>query len=142
MSVDRTRLPIPGADRPFHFPRIVKRTLANGLELRAVRHSAVPIVSMVLLVPGGSSVDPDDRHGLVSMTAGLLDEGSKGQSALEIADRLLRTGADLDIEAGMDAVVLSLTTLDRFFDDGLRLLQEMVIEPNLANVQFSRPGII
>ena len=138
MSVDRSRLPAPGPDRPFHFPRIVKRTLSNGLELRAVRHSAVPIVSIVLLVPGGSSVDPADNYGLVSMTAGLLDEGSKGQSALEIADRIARIGGDLDIEAGMDAVVVSCQALDRFFDDGLRLVKEIVTEPNLATDDFNR----
>ena len=73
MTVDRTRLPVPGVDRPFHFPRIFKRSLANGLELRAVRHRSVPVVSMVLVIPGGSSVDPADCFGLVSLTAGLLD---------------------------------------------------------------------
>jgi predicted Zn-dependent peptidase len=137
-AVDRTRLPIPGADRPFHFPRIVKRTLPNGLELRAVRHRAVPLVSIVLLVPGGSSADPADAHGLVSMTAGLLDEGSNGQSALEIADRIALIGGELDIESGMDAVVISLTTLDRFFDKGLGLVHEMATAPNLANDDFNR----
>lgn len=138
MSVDRSRLPVPEADRPFHFPRIVKRTLPNGLELRAVRHSAVPIVSAVLLLRGGSSVDPSGAHGLVSITSGLLDEGSKGQSALEIADRVARIGGDIDVEAGMDAVVISLTTLDRFLQPGLELLREIVIEPNLANDDFTR----
>lgn len=138
MTVDRSRLPIPGADRPFHFPRIVKRTLPNGLELRAVRHRSVPVVSIVLLVPGGSSVDPAQSHGLVSMTAGLLDEGSNGQSALEVSDRIALIGGELDIEAGMDAVVVSLTTLDRFFDKGLALVHEMVTAPNLANDDFNR----
>ncbi len=138
MSVDRTRLPIPGTDRPFRFPRIVRRSLSNGLELRAVRHRSVPIVSTVLLVPGGSSVDPADGHGLVSITAGLLDEGSKGQSALEIADRISRIGGDLDIEVGMDAVVVGMTTLDRFFETGLALVHEVVTAPNLANDDFNR----
>ena len=136
--IDRTRLPIPGPDRPFHFPRIVRRTLANGLELRAVRHRAVPIVSMALLVPGGSSVDPAAGHGLASMTAGLLDEGSRGQSALEIADRIARIGGDFDIEAGLDAIVVGLTTLDRFFETGLALVHEVVTAPNLANDDFNR----
>lgn len=138
MSVDRTGLPVPGPDRPFHFPRMVRRTLANGLELRAVRHRSVPVVSIVLLVPGGSSLDPADRHGLVSMTAGLLDEGSRGQSALEIADRLARMGGDLDIEAGMDAVVVGLTALDRFFETALALVYEMVVEPSLSDEDFTR----
>jgi zinc protease len=138
VTVDRSRLPVPGPDRPFHFPRIVRRALANGLELRAVRHRSVPIVSMVLLVPGGSAVDPDDGHGLVSMTAGLLDEGSRGQSALDIAERVARIGGDLDVEVGMDAVAIGLTTLDRFFENGLELVHEIVTAPNLANDDFNR----
>lgn len=138
MTIDRSRLPVPGADRPFHFPRIVRRTLANGLELRAVRHRSVPVVSIVLVVPGGSAVDPAEAHGLVSITAGLLDEGSRGQSALEFADRVARIGGDLDLEAGMDAVVVGLTTLDRFFETGLALVHEIVTAPNLANDDFNR----
>ena len=138
VSIDRTRLPIPGADRPFHFPRIVRRTLSNGLEIRAVRHRSVPVVAIVLLVPGGSSVDPADAHGLVSITSGLLDEGSRGQSALEIADRVARIGGDLDLDAGMDAVVIGMTTLDRFFETGLEIVHEIVTAPNLENDDFNR----
>lgn len=136
--VDRSRLPVPGPDRPFRFPDIARRTLANGLELRAVTHSAVPMISIVLLVPGGSSADPKNCPGLVSLTAGLLDEGSRGQSALEIADRVARIGGDLELELSADAVVVSLTTLDRFYETGLALVHEIVSEPNLAADDFHR----
>jgi predicted Zn-dependent peptidase len=136
--VDRSRLPIPGADRPFHFPRIITRQLRNGLELRAVTHRAVPIAAVALLVRGGSSVDPPAAHGLVSITAGMLDEGSRGQSALEIADRVARMGGELDVDVGMDAVVIGLTTLDRFLDAGLALVHEIVTEPTFANDDFNR----
>jgi predicted Zn-dependent peptidase len=138
VSVDRSRLPVPGPDRPFRFPRIARRVLPNGLELRAVTHRSVPLVSTVLLVPGGASSDPRAQHGLVSLTAGLLDEGSRGQSALDVADRLARIGGDLDIEAGADAVVVGLTTLDRHFAAGLGMIHEVVTEPNLANDDFNR----
>jgi zinc protease len=136
--VDRSRLPIPGPDRPFRFPRIARRTLPNGLEIRAVTHSAVPVTSIVLLVPGGASADPNDRHGLVSITAGLLDEGSRGESALEVADRVARIGGDLDLEVGADAIVVSLTTLDKFCEAGLALVHEVVSSPNLAADDFNR----
>ena len=136
--VDRSRLPVPGADRPFHFPRSVRRQLPNGLDLRAVTHRSVPVASVALLVRGGSSVDPPDGHGLVSITAGMIDEGSRGQSALEIADRLARIGGELDVDVGMDAVLIGLTTLDRFLDTGLALVHEMVTEPTLANDDFNR----
>jgi len=136
--VDRSKLPVPGPDRPFHFPRIARRTLPNGLELRAVTHSAVPVISIVLLVPGGSAADPADRHGLVSITAGLLDEGSRGESALDVADRVARIGGDLDLEVGADAIVVALTTLDRFVEPGLALVHEIVSAPNLAADDFNR----
>ena len=136
--VDRSRLPVPGADRQFHFPRIARRQLSNGLELRAVTHSSVPVVSVALLVRGGSAVDPPNGHGLVSITAGLLDEGSRGQSALEVADRLARIGGELEVDVGMDAVLVGLTTLDRFLDTGLAIVHEMVTEPTLANDDFNR----
>jgi predicted Zn-dependent peptidase len=135
---DRSRLPVPGADPPFHFPRIAGRQLANGLELRAVTHRAVPVASLALLIRGGSAVDPPGAHGLVSITAGLLDEGSRGQSALEIADRVARIGGELDVDVGMDAVLIGLTTLDRFLDSGLALMHEVVTEPTLANDDFNR----
>lgn len=137
-GVDRSRLPVPGADRPFRFPRIARRMLSNGLELRAVTHRAVPVAAVVLLVPGGSSADPADAFGLVSITAGLLDEGSRGQSALEVADRVARIGGELDLDVGVDAVVVGMTTLDRFLDTGLSLVHEIVTEPNLANDDFNR----
>ena len=136
--VDRLQLPVPGPDRPFHFPRIVKRTLANGLEIRAVRHRSVPITSIVLLVRGGSSADPGDRFGLTSMTGALLDEGSAGHSAIAIADRVARMGGDLDLDIGADAIILSLTTLERFFDSALAFVHEAVTEPNLADQDFTR----
>jgi zinc protease len=136
--VDRSRLPVPGTDPPFRFPSIARRVLGNGLELRAVTHRAVPIATAVLLVRGGSSVDPADRPGLTSITAGLVDEGSSGQTALEVADRIARIGGDFDLEVGSDAILISLTTLDRFMDEALGLLHEMVTAPNLLADDFDR----
>jgi predicted Zn-dependent peptidase len=136
--VDRSRLPVPGADPPYRFPSIARRVLANGLEIRAVTHRAVPIATAVLLVRGGSSVDPVDRPGLTSMTAGLTDEGSRGQTALEVAERIALIGGDFDLEVGSDAILISLTTLDRFVDEALGLLHEMVTAPNLLGDDFDR----
>ena len=57
-AVDRSRLPAPGTPRPFHFPGIVRAPLDGGLDVRVVPHDAVPVVSCVALVPGGSAADP------------------------------------------------------------------------------------
>src|SRR5690606_35968795 len=106
----------------FHFPRIHTTRLANGLAVRAVVHRAVPIVSAVLLVPGGFAADPASKPGLAALTADLLDEGSDGLDALAVADRITRIGGDLDVDLTPDATMLSLTLLAWFLDSGLDLL--------------------
>jgi predicted Zn-dependent peptidase len=136
--VDRARLPVPGPAGVFVFPRIGRTRLANGLDVRTVTHRSVPVVSVVLLIPGGSSADPPGTPGLASLTADLLDEGSRGYSALEVSDRIARIGADLDVEVGPDSTVVSLTTLARFLDAGLDLVHEMVAAPNLTDADFAR----
>lgn len=136
--VDRSRLPTPGPSAPFHFPTIERRSLANGLQVRAIAHRNVPVVSASLLVPGGTAADPADRFGLAAFTADLLDEGSGGRSALEVSELLARYGADLDIDVGPDAIVVSLTTLTRFMTPALRLLAEMATAPNLADGDIAR----
>jgi zinc protease len=137
-AVDRTRLPAPGPSRPFHFPGMTRTRLSNGLDVRVISHRSVPVAAVVLLVPGGSSVDPTGRPGLASIAADLLDEGSGSSSALEISDRIARIGGDLDVEVGPDATVVSLTTIERFLDTGLDLVREMATAPTLADEDFAR----
>jgi zinc protease len=107
--VDRSVLPTPAATLAFRFPRVYRHVLANGLEVRAVPHHNVPVLSSALLVRGGTASDPADRPGLAAFTADLLDEGSAGKDALEVSEAIARLGADLDVDVGPDAVVVSLT---------------------------------
>ena len=138
MTVDRSALPVPGPNLPFRFPVIHRRVLSNGLEVRAISHRNVPVISVALLVPGGTAADPADRPGLAAFTTDLLDEGSAGRSALEVSDLLARCGADFDVDVGPDAIVVALTTLTRFTRPALKLLAEMTTAPNLASADIER----
>ena len=136
--LDRSQLPIPGPAGAFVFPRIERTRLANGLEVRVISHRSVPVASMVLLLPEGSASDDLERPGLVSLLADLLDEGSRGMSALEVSDRIARIGGDLDVDVNHDSTVVSLTTLDRFLETGLSLVHEISTAPNLTDADFTR----
>jgi predicted Zn-dependent peptidase len=136
--IDRSTLPTPGPNLPFHFPAIQRRVLSNGLEVRAISHRNVPVISVALLIAGGTAADPADRHGLAAFTSDLLDEGSGGRSAIEVSDLLARYGADFDVDVGPDAIVLALTTLTRFMRPAVALLAEMALTPNLATPDIER----
>lgn len=137
-GVDRSQLPAVLPDGPFHFPHIHRARLANGLAVRAISHRSVPIVCGVLLVPGGFAADPYDQPGLAGLTADLLDEGSDGRDALEVADLIARVGGDLDVDLSPDALTVSITVLSRFMAEGLDLLAGIATRPTLADVDVQR----
>src|SRR6185437_4461442 len=81
VTVNRTRLPEPGPARSFHFPPIHKSSLANGLRVWSVRHPAIPVITLMLLMRRGAAHDPEGKEGLAAITIDMLDEGSGGRGA-------------------------------------------------------------
>lgn len=138
MTVDRSRLPVPGAARPFHFPAIHKSALPNGLRLWSVHHAAIPVVTFTLLIRRGAADDPPGHEGLAAITVDMLDEGSGDRSAIEIHEAMSRLGAQLDSDIGADAAVLTITCLSRFAESALMLLADIVARPSLRDHDFER----
>jgi zinc protease len=138
MRVDRTRLPALGAEPPFRFPEIARRSLPNGLRVWTVEQRAVPLVSFLVLVPVGAAADPDDRPGLAAITSDMLDEGCGDLGVIELHEALGRIGGHLDAEIGSDATIVTLTSLARFAPRGAALLSDMLIRPRLESRDFER----
>ena len=138
MAVDRSRPPEVGADPPFRFPNIVRHTMSNGLDLRTVEHRAVPVVTIVVQIEGGSGADPSRQEGLAAITADMVDEGTGSLSAIDVSDAIARLGAEYDVDVGSDVTTFSLTTLARFAERGMSLLADMVIRPSLREGDFQR----
>jgi zinc protease len=137
-GADRSRLPGLGPERPFAFPAIRRTTLTNGLRVWTVEHRQVPLVSVLALVPVGASSDPSNRPGLAAITGDMLDEGCGDRSALDVHEALGRIGAQLDIDVGHDATVITLTALERHVGAGLELLRDMLIRPRFEQREFDR----
>ncbi len=138
MSADRSRLPIPGPARPYHFPRIDKSGLPNGVRVWTVNHASIPIVTLSLLIRRGAADDPPGREGLAAVTVDMMDEGSGDRSAIEIHEALSRLGGQLDSDIGADGTVLTVTCLNRFLGPALTLLADIVARPSLREVDFER----
>ena len=138
MAVDRTRLPSPGEPVSFTFPEIRRRTLPNGLRLCTIEHHEVPLITCFVLLPVGSSQDPEESPGLAAITGDLLDEGSGDLDALQVHEALGRIGAHLDTEIGADATLLEMTALEQHAERALELLASMVRAPRLEQRDFDR----
>ena len=138
MTVDRSRVPSVGPDPTFVFPTARRTTLPNGLDVRTIQHRKMPVVSALLLLRCGAASDPAGQAGLASLTAALLDEGTRVRTGLEVSECFGRLGAQFDVDAGMDATMVRLTTLARVAGDGLSLLAELVREPRFDTGAFDR----
>jgi zinc protease len=137
-SLDRSVMPGKGDESPFRLPPRKNFTLKNGLKVVLVEHRTLPLVSMNLLIPGGSSMDPVELPGLASMTAALMEEGAGGRSSLQLAEDIEALGAQFDVRASTDASVVILSTLKTRMDEALTLMNDVVTRPDFPPAELER----
>jgi predicted Zn-dependent peptidase len=138
MSVDRSRLPQVGPDRPFRLPKPRKWQLADGMQVWTVERRSLPVVAAMLVLPVGSADDPASLPGVAALTADLLDEGTRARSGLELHDALARIGAQFDTECVSDATLLGVLSLVTHADAALELLAEIAFTPRFAPEDVDR----
>jgi len=131
-------LPKPKPDPRFTLPQIQRRKLSNGLDVLLVKHDELPVVSMNLVLKTGAAADAPERAGLASLTAGLLDEGTKTRSALDISNQLAAIGAQLGTGSGRDASSVTLRTLTRQLDKALDIYADVITNPAFPKDELER----
>src|SRR5690349_14837886 len=104
----------------------------------SVAHTAVPVVSIALVIDGGTARDPADVPGLASLTASLAAESAGARDSLALAEALARIGAQLDVQAAADVTVVSLQSLARHVGDALGILADIVQRPQFREDDFAR----
>ncbi len=136
--IDRTTAPPPGPPRPYHFPRVARRTLGNGLRLLVAENHNAPLVAIRTLVRSGADHDRAELAGLASITAELLDEGAGERDAVRLAEDLGTLGASLGSGADWDASYVSVDVLSRNFDQAFAILGDVDRRPMLPEASLER----
>ena len=135
---DTSKLPKPGPDPTLNLPQIQRRKLSNGMEVLIVEHHELPVVNMNLVVKSGGAADPADRAGLASMTASMLDEGTKTRSALDISNALASIGATLNTNASWDSSSANMLSLTRHLDRALDIFTDVLMNPSFPDADLKR----
>ncbi|MEK6337062.1 MAG: pitrilysin family protein [Acidobacteriota bacterium] len=131
---DTSKLPKPGPDPKLVLPKIEKNKLSNGLEVWLVHHNELPIVSMNLVVKTGGTADA--KAGVASMTANLLDDGTKTRSVTEISKQIQSIGAQLNTGSDWDSSNVALLTLTKNLDKALDIFADVVANPTFPEAEF------
>jgi zinc protease len=137
-KTDRAKEPTGGAEPAFAAPKIQKDKLSNGAEVWLVENDKLPLIQTNIVFKGGWSVEPSDRPGASSLTAELLDEGTKGRSSLQIADEAKSMGANLTSSSSFDGASVSLNVLKKYLDRGLGLMSDVLVNPVFPQAELDR----
>jgi len=134
----RASLPAPGEKRAFKVPAVKRFRLKNGLPVILAESHKLPLVSVDLILKTGSSANAKDKAGLASLTANMLDEGTKKRTATQIANEVAQLGATLNSYATWDATAVSLSVLAENLDRALPVWADVLLAPAFTQDDFDR----
>ena len=135
---DRSIKPAPGPRLAFEPPMPQAATLSNGLELYVIERQDLPLVQVNLVIKSGFAADPPQLPGLASLTADLLDEGTKSRTSLEISDEARSLGTFLAANSGFDMTTVSINAMKKNLDQSLDLLADVTLHPVFPASELER----
>ncbi|HEX8198863.1 MAG TPA: insulinase family protein, partial [Isosphaeraceae bacterium] len=137
-TFDRGVMPTPGPTPEFTPPPVVRRKLANGLEVLIIERHTLPILTLSLVVKGGENLTPEGKEGLAGLTADLMTEGTERRDALALAGELSEIGASLNANSGLESSSLALTTLTKHRGKALDLFADVLLHPSFPEKELER----
>jgi zinc protease len=137
-GADRSKAPDTGAPPELKLPKLQRATLSNGLKVILAERHEVPLVSFWLDVDAGYAADQSAAPGTASMTASLLNGGTKTRTALQISDEQALLGAQLNASSNLDLSVVRLSALKSKLDPSLDLFADIILNPVFPDSDFKR----
>ncbi|MEW6388486.1 MAG: pitrilysin family protein [Thermodesulfobacteriota bacterium] len=116
----------------------VRQVLPNGLVWLFSEQTSLPLVTLNLLIKGGTLRDPPGKEGLANLTALLLTQGTKTRTATQIAQEVDFLGARLSAAGQDDFALISLTVLKKDLLAGLTLFKDVLLHPTFAPGEVRR----
>jgi len=89
------------------FSSHMQRAMIGDIELIAIDMPIDNVVSFIGSLAAGDSLSPDDAPMLASLTASMLDKGTRTQDRFQIAEELDTLGADLSFSSGSQSLNFS-----------------------------------
>jgi zinc protease len=137
-TLDRSKAPALGEDRPFRVPDVQRAALDNGLELYVVERTDLPKIAVSLVARAGAMTDPADKAGLAVMLGRTINLGTKTRQALEIENALGDLGTTLNAATGRQIATLSFEVLSRHVGAALGIMADVVQHASFPDAEVAR----
>lgn len=118
--------------------KTVKVRLDNGITLIVKEAHANPTVAFYAAFPGGLRFEQAATNGAGSFTAAMLTMGTKKQSREDLARETDEMAAGISGFSGWNSTGVSGKFLSRFFDKGLNMLGEVIMNPTFPEDEIEK----
>lgn len=121
--------------------RTARRVTTHGARFLALENHFNPTLALSGSLRAGAAWSPPDNPVLASLTAEMLDKGSRRRGKMEIAEELESRGINISFSASggdPDTLDISLSTLSRYAAIALDALVEMLTLPSFPEDELAR----
>ena len=115
----------------------VQQTIA-GAPMWHAHRPGLPLVSLRLVVPGGSSLDPAEQPGLTALSDAMLLRGAAGRDSAAFSAALQADAISLGVDTYRTATVVSLDCTTQALPAALDLLADALTAPRFDADEVAR----
>ncbi len=137
-GVDRSRLTVPEIRPEPGFPELQRTSLSNGLKIIFAERRSIPVVNFNLLIDAGFAADQACVPGTAELAMGMLLEGTKKRTSLQISDETALLGANLGCGSDLDTSYVSLNALKDKLSASLEIFADVILNPAFPETDFKR----
>jgi zinc protease len=135
-SFDRSVKPIANGNPTINIPKLYRKTLSNGLAVIGTTSNEIPLVTFQLTINGGHRIEEKSKSGISMLLADLMGESTEHYTAEQISDELAKLGSSIDVEAGVQDITVTITSLTKNIDATLKLAEEILLHPKFDSEEF------
>ncbi|WP_083568443.1 pitrilysin family protein [Arcobacter sp. LA11] len=110
----------------------IKHEEINGIKVPVVfeKDTNLPILNLQLIFKNSGYIQDKEKSGAASISAKLLNEGTKKLGSTKFAQKLENSAISLHTSTGFETFVIELSSLKDVHEKGLKLLTELLEDPN------------
>jgi predicted Zn-dependent peptidase len=130
--------PRPSAPREYRFPRFTEEVLSSGIRLVVAPVEKLPLVTILVVIDAGATIDPPGKEGLAALTAAALLEGTREFDGAQLTERFEQLGTAVESGADWDSAFVKLTVLANRLEETAALLGEAIGNPAFPEREIER----
>lgn len=112
----------------------IKNITINNIEIPVIyeKQEMLPTFNLQLVFQNSGYIQDGKKNGLCSLSASLLNEGTKKLGSVNFAHKLESKAISLHTAHGFETFVIELSSLTEQYNNALQLLEELLNDPNLT----------